>query len=227
MRVSDRSAVVALLLTIPVPSLAVLAGMVWWPGTALGQAMFAGGKAWILMLPLVWHLLIDRERPSWSPMRRGALGLGVLSGLVIAVGIAGTFLLCRDRIAIEPFRAPLERAGITSLPIFIALALYTSFINALLEEYVWRWFVAGRAARVMPHAAAVVVAALAFAAHHLIAVSQYLPLPLALLATLGVAIGGGWWSWMYLRFGSVWPGYVSHVLVDLAIFAIGGWLLFG
>ena len=56
--------------------------------------------------------------------------------------------------------------------------------------------------------------------------AQYLPLHLALLATLGVAIGGAWWSWLYLRYESVWPGYLSHVIVDLAIFAIGGWLLF-
>jgi membrane protease YdiL (CAAX protease family) len=41
-----------------------------------------------------------------------------------------------------------------------------------------------------------------------------------------VFIGGCVWSWCFLRFRSIWPGYVSHVIVDVAVFAVGYLILF-
>jgi membrane protease YdiL (CAAX protease family) len=49
----------------------------------------------------------------------------------------------------------------------------------------------------------------------------------ALLGSLGVFIGGAVWSWLYLRYRSVWPCYLSHALADAAIFIIGYRLIFG
>jgi hypothetical protein len=224
---STLSPLLALLLVVPVPSLAVLAGMVWWPGTTLGQSLFLLGKCWVLVLPLAWHLAVDRLPCSWSPPWRGGLRIGLLSGLAIAAAIIVAFLAAKPHIDTAGFRAVLTQAGIDGPGTYIALAAYWTFINALVEEYLWRWFVAGRAARLLPRAAAVALAAAAFGAHHLIALGCYLPWPLAALATLGVVIGGAWWSWLYLRYESVWPGYVSHVCADVAVFAAGGVLLFG
>ena len=50
--------------------------------------------------------------------------------------------------------------------------------------------------------------------------------PIVLLGSLGVFIGGAAWSWLYLRFRSIWPGYLSHAIVDAALFIIGYWLIF-
>ena len=50
---------------------------------------------------------------------------------------------------------------------------------------------------------------------------------ITLLASLGVIIGGASWSWLYLRYRSIWPGYVSHAIVDVPIFVIGYRLIFG
>ena len=36
--------------------------------------------------------------------------------------------------------------------------------------------------------------------------------------------GGVIWSWFYLRYRHIWPGYVSHVLADVAIF-IMTWII--
>jgi uncharacterized protein len=51
-------------------------------------------------------------------------------------------------------------------------------------------------------------------------------LPTTLLCCAGVFAGGVIWSALYLRYRSIWPGYLSHALADLAIFAIGASLLF-
>ena len=43
----------------------------------------------------------------------------------------------------------------------------------------------------------------------------------------GIFIGAGLWSGLYLRTRSVWPGYLSHAIVDVAVFAIGWRLIRG
>jgi membrane protease YdiL (CAAX protease family) len=32
---------------------------------------------------------------------------------------------------------------------------------------------------------------------------------------------------MYIKYRSIWPGYVSHALVDLCIFGLGAYIVFG
>ena len=51
-------------------------------------------------------------------------------------------------------------------------------------------------------------------------------LKIGLLIT-GVFAGGVAWSCLYVRYGSVWPGYLSHAIVDVAVFGTGAALLFG
>ena len=69
--------------------------------------------------------------------------------------------------------------------------------------------------------------ALAFTIHHVFALKAQFGWSVTLIASLGIFIGGGVWSWMYARYRSIWPGYVSHAIVDVAVFAIGWMLIFG
>ena len=31
---------------------------------------------------------------------------------------------------------------------------------------------------------------------------------------------------MFVRYKTIWPGWLSHALVDIAVFGIGYWLIF-
>ena len=70
------------------------------------------------------------------------------------------------------------------------------------------------------------VSALLFTLHHIVALRAQAGWDVTLLASLGVFLGGCAWSWLYLRYRSIWPGYVSHVLADVAVFAVGWVILF-
>jgi uncharacterized protein len=37
---------------------------------------------------------------------------------------------------------------------------------------------------------------------------------------MAAIIGGLYWGWLYKRFGTLWPGIISHALWDLAVFVI-------
>jgi len=219
-------AVLALLLLVPVPSLAVALALVEQPGPA-GRVLFIAAKLWILLLPLGWHVLVDRGRPSWSPPRQGGLLVGAGLGLASAVAIAGAFLLLERRIDPTALAATAELMGIATPPMYLAGAAYWVLVNSVLEEYVWRWFVYSELERLLPPVAAVLGSALAFTAHHVVALQVYLPWGLTLLASGGVFIGGAVWSWCYRRYRSIWPGWVAHAVADIAVFAVGWRLIFG
>lgn len=229
-KTSRRKAAIALILLVPAPFIGTWFGLYSdeMRGTAVGQAVYAAAKVWLLALPLVWLFLVEKGQPSWSPPRRGGLGIGVITGLVISAGIIIGWLLA-GRHLIDPVtvRETVQSAGIGEPLRYAVFALYICTINAVLEEYVWRWFVYRQSeALVGAGAGAVVLSAFFFTIHHVLALlAQFDWLP-ALLASLGVFAGGCIWSGLYLRYRSIWPGFISHVLVDIAIFILGAWILF-
>lgn len=203
--------------------------MFWWPELTLGKAIFFAAKVWLVLLPLVWRLLVDREPLSWSPARHGGFGLAIASGVLIALVIFGAYALMMRWGAIDASQVA-ERAaktGLNTVGVFLGGALYWITVNSLMEEYVWRWFVLRKCEVLWGGKTGLVVAALAFTAHHVIALAAQFNWGITLLGSLGVFIGGATWNWLYLRYRSIWPGYVSHAIVDLAIFLIGYRLIFG
>jgi membrane protease YdiL (CAAX protease family) len=222
-----RRALIALLLVAPVPSLGVLMAMVVAPGP-VGKALFTTAKIWLLVFPAAWYLLVEKGKLSWSPPHRGGLAIGAASGAVVAgIIVAGAWLFGVQSMDLAPLRTEVQEMGLnTALP-YLAGAAGWTFVNSLMEEYVYRWFIFRQCEALMKGTAAAIVSAAIFTAHHVIAVSQYLDPLLTLFASAGVFAGGLAWSWLYLRYRSIWPCWISHVLADIAVFGLGWWLLFG
>ena len=73
---------------------------------------------------------------------------------------------------------------------------------------------------------AIAASALGFTIHHVIALQIFLSLPMTALCAFGIFVGGATWSWCYVRYRSIWPAYLSHAIVDLAVFSLGYVLIF-
>jgi uncharacterized protein len=219
-------AAVALALLVPIPSLAVLLALEGDPGP-LGRTLFVIAKLWILALPSLWHLGVDRGRVSWSPPRHGGLLTGLLLGLASSVAIVATFAAIAARIDPTALRLTTARMGIDSPAEYLAAAAYWILVNSLLEEYVWRWFAYAQLEHLLSATAAVIGTAAAFTLHHVVALQVYLPHGFVALAATGVFLGGASWSWCYRRYRSIWPGWIAHLCADVAVFAVGWALLFG
>jgi len=205
-----RHALIALLLIAPMPSLGVIMAMVVAPG-AIGKTVFTAAKFWLLVFPAAWYLLVEKGRPRWSPPHRGGLAVGAASGAALAgIIVVGAWLVGVQNMDLVPLRTEAQKMGLnTALP-YLAGAAGWTFVNSLMEG-----------------PAAVIASAAIFTAHHVVAVTQYLEPLLAFLASAGVFAGGVIWSWLYIRYRSIWPCWLSHVLADIAVFGVGWWLLFG
>jgi uncharacterized protein len=219
---------IALALLLPVPSLGVAASMYWWPGTPLGKALFIAGKIWLLLLPTLWWLLIERRRWSWSPPVRGGFGVATLLGAVLGVMVLGAYWAAHQGgwIDVDEVTDRAALTGLNRLDVYLAGALYWITLNSLLEEYVWRWFVFDQFESLYGSRVAVLGSALGFTAHHVLALAGQFDAWITLAGSIGVFAGGVTWSWLYLRYRSIWPCYVSHAIVDVVVFAIGYALIF-
>ena len=104
------------------------------------------------------------------------------------------------------------------------MASFIAVGNSLLEEYYFRWFIFGRMRAFLPLPSAIAASALVFMAHHIILLSVYLPghfWTLTVPLSLCIAVGGGIWSWLYARTGSLYAPWLSHAIIDVAIGVVG------
>jgi membrane protease YdiL (CAAX protease family) len=223
---SRRSAVLALLLLVPAPTIGTLAAMLIAPGP-IGQTVYGLCKIWLLMLPLLWTMRVDRNPLSWPYPRRAGLWMGGCLGLVIGgLILSGHSVIGTRWIDVAHVRRMAEQSGIGSGGRYLGFAAYLVLVNSLLEEYVWRWFVFRKCEVIVPSGSAVPAAALLFTLHHVVALGLQFSWRMTVLASLGVLVGGMLFSWLYARYRSIWPGYLCHVLIDVAVLAIGWKLIF-
>lgn len=211
----------------PAPSVGALFGMILFPDTGLGRVLFGVSKLWLIAVPVLWLKFVEKRSFSLSPARQGGFRVGIVSGVLISGAIIGLYLLAGDQVVDRTFFIDKLRAiGLGSWPMYLGGTAYWVLINSVLEEYVWRWFCVRQCERIWPQRTAIAASALFFTLHHIVAMSVYFPPVAVALCATGVFIGGLIWSILYVRTRSIWPGYVSHAIVDLAIFGLGAAMLF-
>jgi membrane protease YdiL (CAAX protease family) len=201
----------------------------------LQQTAYALGKGFQFALPLLFLWWYDGriQLPGWPRFDR--LMTGLVFGLVVVAGMLALYfgLLRGTRLFLNTpgrIRHKLEEFGLTSLPAYVALAAFISLLHSFLEEYYWRWFVFGRLRQHLAFAPAAAVSSLAFMSHHVIVLYVYLPghfWSAAVPLSLCIAVGGLVWAWLYEQTRSIYAAWLSHLLVDAAIFVIGYDLLRG
>lgn len=191
-------------------------------------AVFSVVKTVQFALPIVWVALVQKERIRLRPTG----GQGVLFGLAFGGVVAGAmaalyFFALKDSAllagAMPEIRGKITGFGIDSAWKYAALGVFYSLVHSFMEEYYWRWFVFGQLRSWMPVSAAAVISGVGFMAHHVLVLGKYFGFdsPATYLLSACIALGGAVWAWLYHRTGSLLGPWMSHLLVDAAIFAIG------
>lgn len=226
---SHRSrAILALALLVPAPSIGVLFGMVIFPNSLVGVLLFGASKVWLFGLPVVWLRFVDRVPFSLSPPRHGGFMVGIFSGILISSLMLAMYWVMGAALSDRRFVTDkLIAIGLGSPGRYVGGALYWILINSVLEEYVWRWFCVTKCEQLMSNRLGVVCSAFFFTLHHIVAMAVYFGSAAVLICGIGVFLGGAIWSMMYIKYRSIWPGYISHAIVDLCIFGIAASIVFG
>lgn len=229
---SKRRTLLILVVVALAPSLGTIAALILWPGP-IGGTIYAGCKVILYGVPAVVAWQTVRKNDVLTAWKRGVSRSGVLFGVGTGVLIGGIILGgwwggLRDALDVGRLSDVVTDNGLNEPLPYLLAVLWLSIGNSLLEEFVFRWFVDTRLAALGIRGVWVfMISAAIFTAHHILVLGAYFDVVPTIVFSLGVFIGGVAWSWSRSRWKSIVPGWISHAIVDGAIFLVGWQMLFG
>ena len=225
---SRSKSIISVLLICFVPSMSVIFGLKIIDDEFYSQLFFLSCKLWIFVIPTVWYIYIDKNSISKNLPSKDGLRMGLLTGLVMSMIIIITWYIFESSLDIEQMKNTLQSKGLSNINLYILGMFYWIFINSLLEEYVFRWFITTKSVIIFQNdIAAIIFSALLFTLHHSIALHLFgFIWWQTILASFGLLSAAAIWSWLYIRYRSIWVCWLSHAICDIAVFGIGFIILF-
>jgi len=227
-RNEKQRALIGLALVGIAPTISVVTGFALKAGM-IAAVVFVLTKMWMFGLPAYWYINVEGGERSYSLPKHGGWMMSTVLGIGMAVVIAIAYFILGDMVLRnEDLYEILDPFGLT-IPWKLALGIFFwIFINSVLEEYVFRWFITSKLEQLVGGKwVPILLSAGIFTLHHTIALAFFIdPLGNA-LASLGVFIGGVIFSWIYVQYRSVWVAWVAHAIADVAIFAIAWHMIVG
>ena len=241
-----------LAIAVVLPTIVTLIYFDWLKDSAASvqQTAYSVGKSIQFALPVVWVWLFCREKLTsllpWvdgnfegvehsntlgrSQANRIAIGFGIFVSVSAFIGFY--FVITPLGLADMLVEKVSEKTAGMSLDSpwkFMLLGVFYALIHSFMEEYYWRWFVFKR---LLSHTSlwiAVAISSIGFMAHHVILMATFLgwDSPFAYLISATVAIGGVVWALLYHRSRRLAYPWLSHMIVDAALFVLGYVLVFG
>ena len=225
---SRNRSILALLLIVPPSSIGAIASTVLAPGT-IGQGIALGCWIWMLLLPIGWHLFIDRQPLKLRCAPQDGLLVGsILGAMMFGIIFASYGLISRSWLDIPDIRARVSQMGMNVPLMIFGFGTFQTLVNSFIEEYVWRWFVYRHCQILWSKTRAVWISAGFFTLHHTILLAAYCDdWRLIAVGTVAVFIAGVIWARCMKIYRSLLPSYVSHLAADLALQILSWQILLG
>jgi membrane protease YdiL (CAAX protease family) len=248
---SNKATAAAVLFAMTFPTIVTLVYFQWLrqSESSLQQIAFGTGKILQFGFPVVFVYLFHREKlqRTWHRIRysssvptdvkarsRICVLMGSAFGMAVGLAMFILYFTVIDGTEVATNLSAMVAQKITSFGLdapwkYFALLIFYAFGHSFLEEYYWRWFVFDFLRRFFPAWTANFLSSLGFMAHHVVVLGFFFgwSSPWTYVTSLGVAIGGSFWAWLYQREGRLLSAWISHMIVDAWIFTLGYLLLRG
>ena len=227
MQLHDKP-LIAILLVGFIPSASVIFGIGIIDNELFSQIFFVSCKIWIFLVPTVWYLKVEKKSISKNLPTKEGIFFGLITGIIMSLIIIVTWFLFNETLDIDGMVEILQSNGLDSFNLYLLGMFYWIFINSLLEEYVFRWFITIKSSELFgSDSIGIIFSASMFTLHHAIALHLFgFIWWQTLIACFGLLSAAAIWSWLYIRFRSIWICWLSHAICDVAVFAIGYTILF-
>ena len=192
-----------------------------------------------IMLVAYW---LWRQRQRLSPNKPSLLGKPICKRWIALGCISGLAIGCLSIVVFQWVLLPLglmesaklaakeklQSMGVDSPAVLFAIAIFYTLLHSGFEEFYWRGFVFRGLNEHLGVALSVCISSLAFMSHHVLVLAKFFGYGsiMTYLLAMSVALGGAIWAAIYHRCGNLIPGWISHAVVDAAIFIIGYQLVF-
>ena len=211
-----------------IPSASVIFGIEIIESELLSQLFFASCKVWIFLVQTIWYLKVEKKPISKNSPTKEGIVWGLITGILMSLIIVITWFLFNETLDIDGMVDILQSKGLDDINLYIIGMFYWIFINSLLEEYVFRWFITTKSSELFrSDVIGIIFSAAMFTLHHAIALYLFgFIWWQTIIACFGLLSAAAIWSWLYIRFRSIWVCWLSHAICDVAVFGIGYTILF-
>ena len=151
--------------------------------------------------------------------KKDVLRLLLLGGAIYGV-IIGAFFLTRNVFDYSALVVSLSEDQNVDGKNFILIALYISFGNSFLEEFLFRFVSFIRLSEFISKKFAYIFSSLLFAVYHIAMIGSSFPLPLLFLALFGLAVGGFIFDLVDDKSKNIYNSCIIHMFADFAIMTI-------
>ncbi|MBE7043238.1 MAG: CPBP family intramembrane metalloprotease [Ruminococcaceae bacterium] len=141
-------------------------------------------------------------------------------GLAIYGIIMGAFFLTKEIFDYSTLVNSLSTDQKVSHTHFIWVALYISFGNSLLEEFLFRFVAFLHLSKYTTKKAVYFFSSCLFALYHIAMIGSSFPVPLLLLALVGLAVGGAIFNYVDEKGRTIYYSWIIHMFADFAIMTI-------
>lgn len=151
--------------------------------------------------------------------KKDILKLLLLGGVIYAAIIGAYFLTANvfDYSSLVDSLAADQKVGNVG---FLPVALYISFCNSFLEEFLFRFVSFIKLSDFMSKKGAYIFSSAAFAVYHIAMIGASFPLPLLILALFGLAVGGLIFDFVDDKNKNIYNSWIIHMFADFAIMTI-------
>ena len=219
---------IAILLVGFIPSASVIFGIEIIENELLSQLFFVSCKIWIFLVPTIWYFKVEKKQFSKNLPTKEGIVWGLTTGVIMSIIILITWFLFNETLDIDGMVEILQSKGLDNIDLYVLGMFYWIFINSLLEEYVFRWFITTKSSELFSSdTIGIIFSAIMFTLHHAIALHLFGFLWWqTIIACFGLLSAAVIWSWLYIRYRSIWVCWLSHAICDVAVFGIGYTILF-
>ena len=192
--------------------------------TVIEPAYFAKSILKIIFFLVIPIVFLKRKKEkvfadSFALNKKSVLKLLGL-GLIIYVVIMAAFFLTKGIFDYNSLVNSLSADQNVSQNSFIGVALYISFCNSLLEEFLFRFITFIKLSECTSKKVSYIFSSGMFALYHIAMIGGSFPLPLLLLALAGLMVGGAICDFVDDKNKNIYNSWIIHMFADFAIMTI-------
>lgn len=173
----------------------------------------------LLPLAILKAFRIHPAGTSFTLRRKNMIALLFL-GVFVYLFIIGAYVLTRDLFDYSSLVMSLSEDQQVNSRSFVWVALYISFCNSFLEEFMFRFTAFIQLSEQTSQKAAYLFSSIMFALYHVAMIGPSFPARLLFLALLGLAAGGLIFDYIDAKCGNFYPSWIVHMFADLALMTI-------
>ncbi|MCH5268178.1 MAG: CPBP family intramembrane metalloprotease [Lachnospiraceae bacterium] len=174
-----------------------------------------------LLLPVISMKLLNMEVFGHSfLLNKKTIMKLLLLGFLIYIVIIVAYFLTRNIFDYPSLVNSLSTDQKVNSGSFIWVALYISFCNSFLEEFMFRFFSFIKLSDYTTRSVTYILSAVLFAVYHIAMIGTAFPLPLLILALIGLSIGGIIFDYVDEKNKNIYNSWIIHMFADFAIMTI-------